>query len=283
MPELPEVEVLTRHLAPLLKGKIIRDVTVRRVKILHPTDERDFKQTLTGATFLEVHRRAKYLLFTLRSPHNGERILLVGHLGMSGRMYLQPSAKPIAKHAAVIFALGKFSFVYEDTRYFGRLTLDAGALARLGPEPFAAEFNEDYLSRALQQSVQPIKVKLLDQSLVVGLGNIYASEALFLAGISPRLAARNLKPNQVRLGMRRAKRPPFGSTCLDWQSAHVRLVYYGRRVLCPMREIAFMISKQSPACGEQADRPIGAHFHVRAASNLRRQLACLMTRFVTST
>jgi DNA-formamidopyrimidine glycosylase len=183
MPELPEVEVLVRHLAALLKGKTIREVKVRRAKILRPTHERDFKQTLTGATFLEIRRRGKYLLFTLQSSREREPILLVGHLGMSGRMYLQPSAKPVAKHAAVIFALGKFSFIYEDTRYFGRLTLDPGALARLGPEPFAAEFNHEYFSRALRQSVQPIKVKLLDQSLVVGLGNIYASEALFLAGI----------------------------------------------------------------------------------------------------
>ena len=236
MPELPEVEVLVRHLAPLLKGKTIRDVTVRRAKILQPTHERDFKQTLTGATFLEIQRRGKYLLFTLRSPRKRERILLVGHLGMSGRMYLQPSAKPAAKHAAVIFALGKFSFIYEDTRYFGRLTLDPGALARLGPEPFAAEFNEEYFSRALRQSVQPIKVKLLDQSLVVGLGNIYASEALFLAGISPRTAAQNLKPNQVRrlwqairAVLEEAIR--FGSTVpLDWAGAGTRngLFYYGR-------------------------------------------------------
>ncbi|MEO8428923.1 MAG: bifunctional DNA-formamidopyrimidine glycosylase/DNA-(apurinic or apyrimidinic site) lyase, partial [Verrucomicrobiota bacterium] len=236
MPELPEVEVLIRHLAPLLKGKIIRDVTVRRARILRPTHERDFKRTLTGATFREIRRRGKYLLFTLRSPGEREPILLVGHLGMSGRMYLQPSAKPIAKHAAVIFALGKFSFIYEDTRYFGRLTLDPAALARLGPEPFAAEFNEDYLSRALRQSVQPIKVKLLEQSLVVGLGNIYASEALFLAGVPPRVAARNLKPDQVHRLWRAIRAVldeaiRFGSTVpLDWTGAGARdgLFYYGR-------------------------------------------------------
>jgi len=235
MPELPEVEVLIRHLAPLLKDKIIREVTVRRAKILQPTRERDFKQALTGAKFGEIRRRGKYLLFTLRAPRKREPILLVGHLGMSGRMYLQPSAGPIAKHAAVIFALGKLSFIYEDTRYFGRLTLDPSALDRLGPEPLAAEFNEEYFSRALRQSAQPIKVKLLDQSLVAGIGNIYASEALFLAGISPRIAARNLRPNQVhRLWqaipavLEEAIR--FGSTVpLDWAGVGTRngLFYYG--------------------------------------------------------
>src|SRR4029077_10993103 len=128
----------------------------------------------------------------------------------------------------VIFALGRFNFVYEDTRYFGRLTLDPGALARLGPEPFAAEFDVDYFSGALRQSVQPIKVRLLDQSLVVGLGNIYASEALFLAGISPRTAAQNLKPNQVqrlwqaiRAVLEEAIR--VGSTVpLDWAGSGAR-------------------------------------------------------------
>jgi formamidopyrimidine-DNA glycosylase len=94
--------------------------------------------------------------------------------------------------------LGREVFVFEDTRYFGRLTLDVSRVEKLGPEPLEAEFAVPTLARALKRSRQPIKVKLLDQSLVAGVGNIYASEALFRAGISPRLAACKLTAGQIK-------------------------------------------------------------------------------------
>jgi formamidopyrimidine-DNA glycosylase len=113
-------------------------------------------------------------------------------------MYLARPSDPLPKHAAVVMDFGRALFVFEDTRYFGRLTLDTSPLARLGPEPFSEEFTIKYFAEALARSRQSIKVKLLDQSLVAGIGNIYASEALYRAHISPRLAARRLKPEQVR-------------------------------------------------------------------------------------
>ena len=115
---------------------------------------------------------------------------------MTGRMYLQPASTPMAKHAAVVFSLGEDDLIFEDTRYFGSLRLDTTPLEALGPEPLGEEFTADYFAGALKRSGQPIKVKLLDQSLVAGVGNIYASEALFRAGVSPRLAARreSLRP-----------------------------------------------------------------------------------------
>jgi formamidopyrimidine-DNA glycosylase len=94
--------------------------------------------------------------------------------------------------------LGRENFIYEDTRYFGRLTLDLAAVADLGPEPLSADFQPAPFARALRRSGQAVKVKLLDQSLVAGIGNIYASEALFQARISPRLAARRLTDGQVK-------------------------------------------------------------------------------------
>ena len=197
MPELPEVEVLVRHLAPVLANRIIRDVEVRRSKILRPTSERQIRDRLRGARIAGVSRRGKYLLFTLEGARTKAPFQLVGHLGMTGRMYLQPSAAPLPKHTAVAFDLGDARFVFEDTRYFGRLTLDTTAIAALGPEPFDEAFSVDYFATALRRSAQSIKVKLLDQSLVAGVGNIYASEALFCAGISPRLAARRLAREQV--------------------------------------------------------------------------------------
>jgi formamidopyrimidine-DNA glycosylase len=153
---------------------------------------------MRGAKFMDVTRRGKYLLFTLRLAGRREPTLLVGHLGMTGRMYLLEKDAALPKHTAVAMDLGTHRFVFEDTRYFGRLTLDTGALERLGPEPLEKEFTAEYLGAALGRSGQAVKVKLLDQALVAGVGNIYASEALFRAGISPRARAKRLDAAQVR-------------------------------------------------------------------------------------
>jgi formamidopyrimidine-DNA glycosylase len=235
MPELPEVEILVRSLAPLLKSKTIRGVQVRRAKVLGLTSERELSRTLRGATFTGLTRRGKYLLFTLRQPGARNSILLVGHLGMTGRIHLLPKDATLPKHAAVVLDLGWRNFIYEDTRYFGRLTLDARGPAKLGPEPLGPDFTAEYFLLALKRSAQCIKTKLLDQTLVAGVGNIYASEALFRAGISPRTAASKLTFARVKklrksimevLGL--AIR--FGSTLpLDFRGDDGRdgLFYYG--------------------------------------------------------
>ncbi len=196
MPELPEVEVLARHLERTLPGKTIRAVKVHRAKILRPTPERTLRTALTGATFKAVVRRGKYLLFEL--SNQGRPLQLLGHLGMTGRMFLALKKTPIPKHAAVVLDLGRTNFIFEDTRYFGRLSLDLSAVEKLGPEPLAKAFTPDQFGRELKRSRQPIKVKLLDQSLVAGVGNIYASEALFRARISPQKAANRLQPDHVK-------------------------------------------------------------------------------------
>jgi formamidopyrimidine-DNA glycosylase len=197
MPELPEVEVLVRHLAPLIRGRKISGVNVRRARVLRPTTIEEFTSTLTGATFVDLIRRGKYLRFTMRLPKSRETKWLIGHLGMTGRMYLLPKADPLPKHAAVVLQLGRDNFVFEDTRYFGQLTFDLVGIEKLGPEPLSNEFTVERFAADLKRSVQPIKVKLLDQRLVAGVGNIYASEALFRAGISPRKPAKRLKRPQV--------------------------------------------------------------------------------------
>ena len=192
MPELPEVEVLVRHLRPLLRGKTIRAVQVRRAKVVAPDSPRDLARMLTGAKFKSVRRRGKYLLFGLYSRPLRKEVLLLGHLGMTGLMYLARKGGPLPKHAAVVLTLCCGNFIYEDTRYFGRLTLDISAVEKLGPEPLNANFSTAAFFRQLNKSRQSIKVKLLDQSLVAGIGNIYASEALFRARISPRRPANRL-------------------------------------------------------------------------------------------
>ena len=197
MPELPEVEVLVRHLRPVLLGKTIRRVQVHRPRILRPTSGRELKRVLAGASFKSLSRRGKYLLFEFRSKALGKNVTVLGHLGMTGRMFVARKAQALPKHAAVVFELSSGNFVFEDTRYFGRLTLDLSAVEKLGPEPWDPEFSPAVFARELKRSRQAVKVKLLDQSLVAGVGNIYASEALFRARISPRLAANRLTAAQV--------------------------------------------------------------------------------------
>ena len=114
MPELPEVEVLVRHLRPLLQNQMIRHVTVRRPKVLLPTASQSFRRVLSGAKFTDLSRRGKFLVFTLRGKSGRPPIQLLGHLGMTGRMYLAQKNVPLPKHAAVVFELGRENFIYED-------------------------------------------------------------------------------------------------------------------------------------------------------------------------
>lgn len=236
MPELPEVEVLVRHLAPLLKGRVVHGVTVRRERVIRPNTDEELSRSLVGARFQAVSRRAKFLLFDLQpAAKSSSPVRLVGHLGMTGRMYLLPVRAELPKHTAVVLDLGKHRFVYEDVRYFGRLSLDDSSLADLGPEPLSDDFDGERLHRALAKSTQAIKVRLLDQTVVAGVGNIYASEALFRAGVSPRRAAGRLtKVECVRLAesIRAVLQEAIdcGSTIpLDFSGGGVRdgLFYYG--------------------------------------------------------
>ena len=198
MPELPEIEVLVRHLRPALRGKIIRGVDARRAKVLAPASPQKFKRALRGAKFTGLSRRGKYLLFRLRPPGHGEAFTVLGHLGMTGRMFLAEKGARLPKHAAMVFDLGDRNFIYEDPRRFGRMNLDLSPVEKLGPEPLGEAFSPEIFWESLQRSRQAIKVKLLDQTLVAGIGNIYASEALFRARISPRLAADRLALAQVK-------------------------------------------------------------------------------------
>jgi formamidopyrimidine-DNA glycosylase len=197
MPELPEVEVLVRQLNTLLPNRTVQSVRVRRRRVLGNTSAQKLARALKGKTFAGVRRRGKFLLFDI-TQHGKEPLLLLGHLGMTGRMYLSPRGTPLPKHAAVVLVLGDDNFVFEDTRYFGKLTLDTAPLNHLGPEPLDNSFAAKTLAENLARSSQPIKIKLLDQSVVVGVGNIYASEALFRARISPLLPARRLTMQQVK-------------------------------------------------------------------------------------
>jgi len=235
MPELPEVEVLARHLKPLLQNQMICGVSVRRARVLRPTSVAGLRQALVGCKFVNLTRRGKYLLYTLRRAGSRRTFPLLGHLGMTGRMYLLPASVALPKHTAVVLRLTRGQFVFEDTRYFGRLTLDTKAVSTLGPEPLDERFTARDLRNALRRSGQPLKVKLLDQSVIAGLGNIYASETLFRARLSPRRRANQLSPEQAQRlwrSLRQVLREAIarGSTVrLHWGPGNGQdsLFYYG--------------------------------------------------------
>jgi formamidopyrimidine-DNA glycosylase len=193
MPELPEVETVMRGLRRRLEGHVIRRAEARRPDLRWPLPA-DLAERLTGARVLSFRRRGKYILMRL---DGGDSLLL--HLGMSGRMVLSdappPNATVLHEHLALETDEGwRLGFV--DPRRFGMVDLVATVaedthrlLAGLGPEPLEAGFTAASLSASLTGRHTPIKAALLDQGVVAGLGNIYVSEALFRARISPRRAA----------------------------------------------------------------------------------------------
>ncbi|HET9372730.1 MAG TPA: bifunctional DNA-formamidopyrimidine glycosylase/DNA-(apurinic or apyrimidinic site) lyase [Vicinamibacterales bacterium] len=191
MPELPEVESLRRQLAPYVRGAEIDRVVIRRSGLRRPFPA-DLAARLTGATVRQLTRRAKYLLAELASDDT-----LVVHLGMSGWFRIEPAEHPERPHDHVVLLLSNGrAVVFNDPRRFGVIDLVAsgeagryGPLASLSPEPLSAAFDAAWLARACARSRRAIKVALLDQRVVAGLGNIYASEALHVARLSPRLAA----------------------------------------------------------------------------------------------
>ncbi len=197
MPELPEVETVCRGLRPVLEGRVLTDVQVRRPDLRFPLPD-DMADRLRGRRVERIDRRAKYLRAFL---DDGQ--VLIMHLGMSGRMNLwapngDEPPPALEKHDHVVFEAGNGSrVVFHDPRRFGYMTLAVAAeleghpyFAPLGPEPLSDAFNADYLNTALYGKRTPIKAALLDQRIVAGLGNIYVCEALFGARISPkRLAA----------------------------------------------------------------------------------------------
>jgi formamidopyrimidine-DNA glycosylase len=202
MPEMPEVEVLARQLRPFLRGKTIRTVKVYRERSTRPTPPREFEKTLAGAKFKSLLRRGKYLLFELQPKNSKGTFTVLGHLGMTGRMFAAGKNGKLPKHAAVVFDLGGQNFIFEDVRYFGRMALDLSSINNLGPEPLDKKFSTELFWESLKKSRRSIKVKLLDQGLIAGVGNIYASEALFRARISPKLPANRLTLRQAKALLR---------------------------------------------------------------------------------
>ncbi|WP_340587423.1 bifunctional DNA-formamidopyrimidine glycosylase/DNA-(apurinic or apyrimidinic site) lyase [Erythrobacter alti] len=187
MPELPEVETTVRGLARFLEGERIERLVLNRPDMRFPFPE-GIVQSLTGAAVTSLGRRAKYGLI-----HTDRDTTMIFHLGMSGRWRIDPDVPD--KHDHLVMETAGHSFALNDPRRFGYVDLvDTPALetwpafAVMGPEPLGDELTVEHLRIALKGRKQAIKLLLLDQRVVAGLGNIYVCEALFRAGINPRKA-----------------------------------------------------------------------------------------------
>jgi len=200
MPELPEVELVARALDRLLRGRRIARAKLLRAGLAPESPPRSFARQLRGARVEGVGRRGKHVLLAL---DNG-RVLLT-HLRMTGRFLLLSDAGPLPKHTHALFDLDDGRrLAFTDQRHFGLMKLartselgNLRELRGLAPEPFSDDFTTDYLAGVLARTRRALKSVLLDQTKVTGLGNIYASEVLFLARANPFAVASELPRRRV--------------------------------------------------------------------------------------
>lgn len=194
MPELPEVEIVVRCLDQILSGRRVETAELRRQRLAPDITPKKFANRLAGAKMTFVHRRGKHILFDL---DNGRT--LITHLRMSGRFMLLDIEDDEPKFSHAIFELDSGErLIFQDQRHFGfmnivetRTLFQAKELAKLAPEPLSEAFSDHYLREVLKKSNRNIKALLLDQRRVCGVGNIYASEALFIAGVRPTVSSRS--------------------------------------------------------------------------------------------
>lgn len=196
MPELPEVETSVRGISPYLEGQIIEKIIIRQKQLRWKVS--DELEQMGGATILSIYRRAKYLII-----HTNQGDILL-HLGMSGSLGILSAENNQAagKHDHIDLITTNGTILrYNDPRKFGawlwvEKAKDADLLKKLGPEPLEEEFTAEYLYQQSRRKTVAVKNFIMNNSVVVGVGNIYACESLFFAGIHPELAAQNLKPKQ---------------------------------------------------------------------------------------
>ena len=234
MPELPEVETTRRGLEPLLCGRTLVRMAFHTPKLRYPLDRRAMGRLLRGRTLVRVDRRAKYLIIAT----DGKGVLLC-HLGMSGRFVVTTSPdRPRHTHAEFFLDDGRV-LRYIDPRRFGLLEAvkeeDLAAhplLAHLGPEPLSDAFEKESFHASCRGSQRAIKQHIMDARVVVGVGNIYASEALFRAHIHPRRVACRLsrpRTDVLRASIRSVLTEAIqigGTTLRDFSDPHEQAGYF---------------------------------------------------------
>jgi formamidopyrimidine-DNA glycosylase len=186
MPELPEVEVIRRGLAPLLKGRRFLAIQVGKQRLRQQSSPRELRRWVLGRRLESLRRRGKYLVFHLEGG-----VTLLIHLGMTGRLLTGPPPSPPLPHVHLVFQLeGGLDLLFQDTRRFGQVLVfppgaDPTPLAQVGAEPFSRKVTPAWLLSQARGRSRPIKNFLLDARVVAGIGNIYACEILFAAGRHP--------------------------------------------------------------------------------------------------
>jgi formamidopyrimidine-DNA glycosylase len=233
MPELPEVEVTRRGLAPQLAGRVISGVTVREPRLRWPITAA--VRRLAGRTVRAVRRRGKYLLVDCGDGH------LILHLGMSGSLRVLPPGTPAGKHDHFDLLFGDRILRLRDPRRFGAVLWAPGdwkehrLLAHLGVEPLSRALDAARLHALTRPHRTAIKLFLMDAHRIVGVGNIYASESLFHAGIDPRMKANRISLEKsrklsaaIKLTLRKAIRAG-GSTLRDFVGSGGKPGYFQQR------------------------------------------------------
>lgn len=198
MPELPEVETTLQGIKPLIQGQIIQKLLIRRDKLRWQIPKAEL-QHLIGLTITAITRRGKYLILHTQQGH------MLIHLGMSGRLSVLDKPTRPDKHDHIDILFNNDSLLrFTDPRRFGALLYIKSdpqrhpLLRNLGVEPLTRQFSTQYLSQHLTNKQLPIKSAIMDQRIIVGVGNIYATEALFKAGINPLRPANTLLDNDLK-------------------------------------------------------------------------------------
>jgi len=196
MPELPEVETIKNELLPHVVGQPITGVTLIWDGIVRQPSVEEFCSRLIGQRIVGLSRRGKYLIFDLTSDET-----LIMHLRMTGSLLLKPaSAEPEKFTRAMIYLDNGTGIYFRDPRKFGRMWLaedTSSIVGKLGPEPLEADFTPKILAQRLHDRSAPIKAVLCDQGFVAGIGNMYADEALFAAGIHPLRSGKSLSRGEI--------------------------------------------------------------------------------------
>lgn len=268
MPELPEVETVKRTLQQLVIGKTIKEVTVHWGKIIKlPDDVAEFCHILLGQTIINVERRAKFLKIFFND------FVLISHLRMEGRYGLFCESAPIDKHTHVIFTFTDGTELrYHDVRKFGTMHLflkgeedTSLPLAQLGIEPFDERFSPEVLKELFQGTNRKVKVTLLDQTKLVGLGNIYVDEALFRSSIYPERIGKDLTTKEIKRLFREIKATL--KEAIDMGGSSVKSYVDGQGKMGMFQQQLFVYGRKGEpckVCGSTIEKMVvggrGTHF-----------------------
>ncbi|PHR24654.1 MAG: formamidopyrimidine-DNA glycosylase [Desulfotalea sp.] len=201
MPELPEIEVICQGLRPLLVDQMITQIAYNNKPLRNPVDIEKIRKEIVFKRITSIERRAKYILILM---DNGATLVI--HLGMTGNLGVFPQESPLAKHDHVQWTLNNGNqFRYNDIRRFGSIHILSAAETEVredtffktsGPEPFGTQFTANYLLKLATNKKVTVKQFIMDSKVVVGIGNIYANESLFRAGIQPDKPVKDLSKPQ---------------------------------------------------------------------------------------